>query len=108
MLVHVEYAPQRAHEALVGECPPAGAETLKPLDYCQAGGSKAFEDDIYAGAFNYLDMEQFAAWFAGLPWGKMGNATLSMSDGEARAVLVVERGKVQVASSNALIAITER
>jgi hypothetical protein len=61
-------------DALRDELEHAGLVRMEERSW---GGTKYFEDDLYLAAFNYLDVEQFVAWFHALPW-KDESAVLSI------------------------------
>ncbi len=104
VVVHVDYASREAEDLLGAPFPKEvtpletenGGVGLRQLDALGVGGYKGFEGDIYAGAFNYLDVDAMVDWFIGLPWGETGSAVLSSStEGDAYRVVVVRDGKVR-------------
>lgn len=60
---------------------------LNRIDYWRIGGAKAFEDDIYVGAFNYLDTNALLRWWDNLPWGIFDQAIISVAT-EGRWVFI--------------------
>jgi hypothetical protein len=71
-----------------------GQMGLGLIDYKLIPGAKAFENDLYAGAYNYLDIEVFVSQFMSLPW-KLESAILSIcTEGEFWEVYEVRRGRV--------------
>ena len=106
VVVHVDYAPREVEDLLGAPFPfererrGVGLRRLTGrddhLEYA-VGGSKAFEGEIYAGAFNHLDVDEMVEWFSGLPWDEVGSAVLSSStQGETYRVVVVRDGKVSI------------
>lgn len=98
VVVHVAYAPKDVHAALTQPLAwDDRAPSLAKIDMERAGGSKVFTDDVYAGAFNYLDADAFVAWFAGLPWSTAGDASASLSaESGYRYFVVIVGGKVRL------------
>ena len=99
VVVHVDYAPPQAEEALEAPFPfeqERRGVGLRRLDVAEdVGGSKLFEGEIYAGAFNHLDVDAMVEWFLRLPWQEVGSAVLSSStQGETYRVVVVRENQV--------------
>lgn len=44
---------------------------FEKIDMGQAGGTKVFSSDVYAGAFNHFKLDQFKTFLSGLEWGYM-------------------------------------
>lgn len=53
--------------------------SLKTIDSC-SGGTKAMEVSVYAGAFNYLDIEEFLEAFKEAPWREKDRIQLLICD----------------------------
>jgi hypothetical protein len=69
---------------------------FEQIPYRLAGGSKAFQGDVYMGAFNYLNVEALAHWFMQLPWPKDAHAIMSVSvENEAFGLLVLDNGQAE-------------
>ncbi len=54
------------------------------------GDGKAFTAAVYAGAFNYLDIEAFIQWLTGLPWD-YDTGVVAIIDDEQNPILAVLR-----------------
>lgn len=53
-------------------------QSFELIDLSGAGGSKDFESDVYAGAFNYVPSSEIVEWFKSLPWRDYDTATLTI------------------------------
>ena len=95
VVVHVDYAPEEAERLLAAPFPfeeRYPGVGLKLMDFDLAGGVRNFQGDVYAGAFNYLDVDALADWFVNLPWGD-GDAFLhASSEGEVFRLIVIHHG----------------
>jgi hypothetical protein len=97
VVVHVDYRPEEP-EWMLRETFPFEQRYmtgLEAIDTKGAGGSKGFEGEIFAGSFNYLDVDDLVAWFKGLPWGESGSAVLSAStNGNEHRIVTIRNGRV--------------
>jgi hypothetical protein len=99
VVVHVDYRPDEPDWMLRETFPfeQRYMTGLKEIDPERVGGTKGFEGEIYAGAFNYLDVDALVEWFKGLAWGDAGSAVLSVStEGVEYRVVTIRGGKVGV------------
>lgn len=54
------------------------------------GGSKWPECDIYAAAFNYIDMGAFMSWLLAIPWSSPGDVQLFVQGEEDECFSIYE------------------
>jgi hypothetical protein len=90
-VIFVDYAPGEVR-ALLTEPQEFGREgvmvSFRRLNDYEAGGNKAMQSNVYAGAFNHIGHDQLVEWFNGLPWGKHGTAVLVFeAEGNSRTVV---------------------
>src|SRR3712207_2042672 len=99
VVVHVDYPPEEVEKALLEPFPfderyegGVGFGKMEDLDW--PGGTKVFQGDLYAGGFNYLNLDALIEWFVGLPWDSYSNAVLSLStEGDYHQVVLIRNGK---------------
>lgn len=83
-------------EAITEDQRMFGQTGLKQIPYIYAGGNKAFQGEIFAGAFNHLDTEEFAHWFMKLPFPEDTHAVVSLSvENEAFGILIWHHGQAE-------------
>jgi hypothetical protein len=92
VVLHIDHPSDEIREELV-------SMGLGWIAYHLIPGAKAFEDDLYAGAFNCLDTESFISQFMSLPW-KQESAILSIcTEGDFWEVCEVRRGRISLIRS---------
>ncbi len=71
-----------------------GNHYLKQVDQ-YAGGNKAFETDVYMGAFNYLNVGQFKKWFKATEFTEH-NIQLLIQEQDDNNFTIIESSKDEI------------